>query len=163
MKKILTTLTLALVIFGFTITTTTSFAKVEKNGTVKVSKKKAKKTAIKKTNRMIRMDNGLVIEVLKEGAGEAVTSGKAVSVHYTGTFKDGTMFDSSKTRNVPFQFALGAGMVIKGWDLGVVGMKVGEIRKLSVPYALAYGEAGYPGAIPPKSDLYFEVELLGFK
>ncbi|MFA6105147.1 MAG: FKBP-type peptidyl-prolyl cis-trans isomerase [Patescibacteria group bacterium] len=104
--------------------------------------------------------NELKIEVIKEGAGEKAQNGKSVRVHYTGTFEDGKKFDSSVDRDEPFEFVLGSGMVIKGWDLGVVGMKVGEKRKLTVPYNLAYGEEQY-GPIPAKSTLFFEVELLG--
>ncbi len=104
--------------------------------------------------------NGLKIEVLQNGDGEVCKALDTVSVHYTGTFEDGSVFDSSVSRGEPLQFHLGHGHVIKGWDLGVVGMKVGEKRKLTIPYALAYGENGY-GPIPPKATLIFEVELLG--
>lgn len=101
----------------------------------------------------------LKIEVLKNGDGQQVKSGDTVTVHYTGTFEDGTKFDSSLDRGTPFSFTLGAGEVIKGWDIGVEGMKPGEKRKLTVPYQMAYGEDGY-GPIPPKATLIFEVELL---
>jgi FKBP-type peptidyl-prolyl cis-trans isomerase len=103
--------------------------------------------------------NGLSIEVLKEGIGEAAKNGDILTVHYTGTFQDGTKFDSSVDRDNPFSFTLGTGEVIKGWDLGVLGMKVGEKRKLTIPYNLAYGEMGQ-GPIPPKATLIFEIELL---
>ncbi len=105
-------------------------------------------------------NDGLKIEVLQEGTGEEVKNGDNVSVHYTGRLEDGTKFDSSLDRGIPFSFKLGAGNVIKGWDLGVLGMKVGEKRKLTIPSDLAYGENGIPGAIPPKATLIFEVELL---
>jgi len=103
----------------------------------------------------------LKIEVIKEGEGEVAEAGNLVEVHYTGTFENGDKFDSSVDRGEPFEFKLGAGMVIQGWDLGVAGMKVGEKRKLTIPYQLGYGEHGY-GPIPPKATLIFDVELLNF-
>lgn len=104
---------------------------------------------------------GVSIEIQKEGQGEAAKAGDTASVHYTGTFQDGTKFDSSLDRGQPFNFKLGAGQVIRGWDIGVEGMKVGEKRKLAIPPELGYGSGGIPGAIPPNSTLLFEVELLG--
>lgn len=105
----------------------------------------------------------LKIEVLKKGNGGVIAkSGDDVIVHYVGTFEDGSSFDSSVERGTPFTFRLGAGMVIQGWDLGVAGMEVGEKRKLTIPFQLAYGEEGY-GPIPAKATLIFEVELLGIK
>jgi FKBP-type peptidyl-prolyl cis-trans isomerase len=104
-------------------------------------------------------ETNLQTEILKEGSGVAATTGDKVSVNYVGTFLDGTSFDSNTDTSTPFIFTLGAGQVIKGWDLGVAGMKVGEKRKLTVPYDLAYGESGY-GPIPPKSTLVFEIDLL---
>jgi len=105
----------------------------------------------------------LIIEDLAKGCGYEVKSGDIVSIHYTGTFEDGTKFDSSYDRKEPFETAIGEGFVIKGWDEGVLGMKVGGKRKLIIPFDLCYGEAGIPGVIPPKSTLIFEVELLEIK
>ena len=103
----------------------------------------------------------LQIEVTKQGDGAEAKSGQTVTVHYVGTFPEGGKFDSSRDRGEGFTFKLGAGQVIRGWDQGVAGMKVGEQRKLTVPPNLAYGERGFPGAIPPNATLVFEVELLG--
>ncbi len=106
----------------------------------------------------------LQIETLKEGTGAVATAGQTVTVHYVGTLTDGKKFDSSRDRgNSGFTFKLGAGMVIKGWDQGVAGMKIGELRKLTIPSDLAYGAGGFPPVIPPNSTLVFEVELLGLK
>ncbi|HVW24392.1 MAG TPA: FKBP-type peptidyl-prolyl cis-trans isomerase [Polyangiaceae bacterium] len=105
----------------------------------------------------------LSIVSIKEGTGAEAVSGKTVSVHYVGTLTDGSKFDSSRDRGEPFNFRLGAGQVIRGWDQGVAGMKVGEIRKLTIPHELAYGERGYPPVIPARATLVFEVELLAVK
>ncbi|MCB1915633.1 MAG: FKBP-type peptidyl-prolyl cis-trans isomerase [Rhodocyclaceae bacterium] len=102
----------------------------------------------------------LQIEDLETGDGAAAEAGKTVSVHYTGWLTDGTKFDSSKDRNQPFSFPLGAGHVIQGWDQGVQGMKVGGRRKITIPPALGYGARGAGGVIPPNATLVFEVELL---
>ncbi|MBI5497910.1 MAG: FKBP-type peptidyl-prolyl cis-trans isomerase [Deltaproteobacteria bacterium] len=102
----------------------------------------------------------LKIEELKAGTGPEAKAGKPVSVHYVGTLTNGSKFDSSRDRGEPFAFRLGAGEVIKGWDQGVAGMKVGGMRKLTVPPELAYGARGFPPVIPPHSTLVFEVELL---
>lgn len=99
---------------------------------------------------------------IQVGTGAEAVDGKNVTVHYTGTLKsDGSKFDSSLDRGEPFSFVLGTGQVIQGWDQGVAGMKVGGKRKLVIPAALAYGEQSPSPAIPPNSDLVFEVELLG--
>ena len=102
----------------------------------------------------------LLIEDLTVGEGSEAVSGKEVTVHYTGWLTDGEKFDSSKYRKQPFTFPLGAGHVIKGWDQGVVGMKVGGVRKLTIPAALGYGARGAGGVILPNATLVFEVELL---
>jgi len=109
------------------------------------------------------MSSTLQIEDLKAGDGTEAKSGQTVTVHYVGTLTDGSKFDSSRDRNEGFTFKLGAGMVIKGWDQGVAGMKVGQLRKLTIPADLAYGARGYPPVIPPNSTLVFEVELLSVK
>lgn len=101
----------------------------------------------------------LKIEDIKVGTGTEAQSGNIVKVHYIGTLTDGTKFDSSKDRGVPFEFALGEGMVIKGWDEGVPGMQEGGIRKLTIPADMAYGDRDL-GVIPPNSTLIFEVELV---
>ncbi len=103
----------------------------------------------------------LIIEELSVGEGAEAVVGKKVSVHYTGWLTDGTKFDSSLDRNDPFDFALGRGQVIRGWDEGVVGMKVGGKRKLTIPPEMGYGARGAGGVIPPNATLVFEVELLG--
>jgi 3-oxoacyl-ACP reductase-like protein len=94
------------------------------------------------------------------GKGVAAKAGDKVKVHYTGTLTDGSQFDSSRTRNQPFEFTLGKGMVIKGWDQGVAGMKVGGKRKLTIPASLGYGPRGMGAKIPPNSTLLFDVELV---
>ena len=105
-------------------------------------------------------ENELKIEILEQGTGEGAKNGDIVSVHYTGTLEDGTKFDSSLDRGTPFSFKLGVGQVIKGWDLGVLGMKPGEKRKLTFPPEFGYGPNGIPGAIPKNAVLVFEVEFL---
>ena len=107
--------------------------------------------------------SGLIIEDVTVGEGATAAAGNKVTVHYTGWLTDGEKFDSSKDRDDPFQFALGAGRVIKGWDEGVEGMKVGGTRKLTIPPTLAYGKRGAGGVIPPDATLVFEVELLGIE
>jgi FKBP-type peptidyl-prolyl cis-trans isomerase len=101
----------------------------------------------------------LKIETLEEGDGKEAEPGDEVSVHYTGTLRDGTEFDSSYDRGEPFTFVLGIGEVIQGWDQGIVGMKVGEKRMLEIPSSLGYGEGG-SGIIPPNAGLIFETELV---
>jgi FKBP-type peptidyl-prolyl cis-trans isomerase len=97
---------------------------------------------------------------LRAGTGAEAKPGDSVSVHYTGTLDDGTKFDSSRDRKDPFTFPLGAGRVIKGWDVGVVGMKVGGQRRLEIPPEEGYGSRGAGAVIPPNATLHFDVELL---
>lgn len=109
--------------------------------------------------------SGLQYEDITVGSGDEAQAGNHVSVHYTGWLQNadgsaGRKFDSSKDRNDPFEFPLGAGHVIKGWDEGVQGMKVGGVRKLTIPASLGYGARGAGGVIPPNATLIFEVELL---
>jgi FKBP-type peptidyl-prolyl cis-trans isomerase len=106
------------------------------------------------------MTDKLIIEELTVGTGAAATAGQHVTVHYTGWLTDGTKFDSSKDRGDPFDFPLGKGHVIKGWDEGVAGMQIGGKRKLTIPPAMGYGARGAGGVIPPNAVLVFEVELL---
>ncbi|HEA25837.1 MAG TPA: FKBP-type peptidyl-prolyl cis-trans isomerase [Ectothiorhodospiraceae bacterium] len=103
----------------------------------------------------------LIIEDITVGEGDEATTGQSITVHYTGTLEDGTKFDSSKDRNDPFVFTLGVGQVIKGWDKGFAGMKVGGSRKLTIPPEMGYGARGAGGVIPPNATLIFDVELLG--
>lgn len=106
-------------------------------------------------------DSGLKYEDLAEGDGESARQGQRVSVHYTGWLTDGRKFDSSVDRGEAFAFTLGQGVVIRGWDEGVAGMRVGGRRRLTVPPQLGYGARGAGGVIPPNATLVFEVELLG--
>lgn len=142
-----------------------------------ISNKKAEAPIIKSENivennktqmREINTIEGLKIKVLQEGTGAEAVAGKQVSVHYTGKLVDGTVFDSSIPRGQAFTFALGAGQVIRGWDLGVAGMKIGEKRELTISSDLAYGDRGITAdngvaIIPSKATLIFEVELLAVK
>jgi len=144
-----------LVIVGF-------FIFYNKNKT-DISATKQDKTADLKLNNQKMNKQGVQIEILKEGTGAIAKKGDTVSVHYVGVLENGTKFDSSVDRGTPFEFSLGAGRVIPGWDIGVEGMKVGEVRKLTVPSELAYGSGGAGNAIPPNATLIFEVQLLGIK
>ena len=103
---------------------------------------------------------GLIIEDLIVGRGALASSGMDIVVHYVGKLMNGQQFDSSRSRRDPLEFALGAGDVIKGWDQGLDGMKVGGMRKLTIPAELAYGDTGLAGVIPPHATLVFDVELL---
>jgi peptidylprolyl isomerase len=134
------------------------------------AQKKAEKKAVhdaKKAEKaekgatMVTTPSGLKYIDEKVGDGPSPTAGKKVTVHYTGTLVDGTKFDSSVDRGQPFSFVIGVGQVIKGWDEGVMGMKVGGKRKLMIPSNLGYGARGAGGVIPPNAELHFVVELLG--
>ena len=115
----------------------------------------------KAEGRPTRLPDGLEYWDIKQGTGAVAKRGDKVKVHYTGWLTSGKKFDSSRDRGEPFTFTLGAGEVIKGWDEGVAGMKVGGIRKLRIPPDLAYGSRGAGGVIPPNSRLIFDVEPLG--
>lgn len=115
------------------------------------------------TGKEVTTPSGLKYTDVQLGTGATAQAGKTVSVHYTGTLTDGKKFDSSRDRNQPFTFALGTGQVIKGWDEGVAGMKVGGKRRLVIPPDLGYGARGAPPVIPPNSTLIFDVELMDVK
>ena len=114
-------------------------------------------------NQQVTTPSGLKYVDQVTGTGDVAVAGKTVSVHYTGWLENGKKFDSSLDRGQPFSFPLGAGRVIKGWDEGVQGMKVGGKRKLTIPSDLGYGSRGAGGVIPPNSTLIFDVELLGVR
>jgi FKBP-type peptidyl-prolyl cis-trans isomerase FkpA len=116
-----------------------------------------------KKDKVITTDSGLKYSDLKVGDGKEAKTGDTVEVHYTGWLSNGKKFDSSVDRGEAFSFTLGKGMVIKGWDEGVAGMKIGGKRKLVIPPKLAYGERGRPPVIPENAELTFEVELLKVK
>ncbi len=123
----------------------------------------AEPSPIVENNNMQENVTELKMEDLVVGTGAEAVSGKVISVHYTGTLTNGTKFDSSKDRGTPFEFTLGAGEVIQGWDKGFAGMKVGGKRKLTIPSDMGYGAQGAGGVIPPNATLIFEVELLDVK
>jgi FKBP-type peptidyl-prolyl cis-trans isomerase len=111
-------------------------------------------------NNQTQIVKEIKIETIKNGEGDAVKSGDQIVVNYVGMLEDGTIFDSSIERKQTFSFTVGANSVIQGWEIGVIGMKIGETRKLTIPPQLAYGEKGVSGVIPPNSNLIFEINLL---
>jgi FKBP-type peptidyl-prolyl cis-trans isomerase len=119
-------------------------------------------TLIAQTAPMQQQNTELKVEVLQEGQGPAIDNGQTALMYYRGTLDDGTQFDENQTGD-GFSFLLGAGQVISGWDLGVLGMKVGEKRRLTIPASLGYGASGFPGVIPPNATLHFDVELRGIR
>jgi peptidylprolyl isomerase len=123
----------------------------------------SKLIAMENTENQVTTASGLKYVEIAEGTGEAPTKGQTVSVHYTGTLENGKKFDSSRDRNQPFEFQIGEGQVIKGWDEGLSTMKPGGRRKLIIPADLGYGARGAGGAIPPNATLIFDVELLKIK
>lgn len=111
----------------------------------------------------VKDNSGMYYVITKEGTGAVPVSGEKIDAHYTGKFTNGEVFDSSVERGVPFSFVVGQGQVIQGWDIAFTKFKVGTEATIILPYSLAYGEQGYPGAIPPFSTLVFDVQLLGIK
>lgn len=109
----------------------------------------------------IRYDNGLIIQDITVGSGKTAENGDTLSANYVGMLENGTVFDNSYDRGQPIEFVLGAGQLIKGWELGLPGMKEGGKRKLTIPPSLGYGDKGAGGIIPPKATLLFEIELVG--
>ncbi len=155
MKKIILTVIISIIfVFGF-------YFLLENQKENKTQESNQFQAMITEGNKNQNLSPDLKIEVVEQGEGEEVKSGENIAVHYTGTLEDGTKFDSSLDRGKHFVFTLGIGQVIKGWDMGILGMKVGEKRKLVIPPELAYGRTGTPGGpIPPDATLIFEVELL---
>jgi FKBP-type peptidyl-prolyl cis-trans isomerase len=109
------------------------------------------------------MTQQLEMQDIRVGTGPVAVAGRPVSVHYVGTLTNGSKFDSSRDRDEAFEFTLGEGEVIQGWDVGVAGMRVGGLRKLVIPASMGYGERGFPPVIPPNSTLVFEVELIAVR
>jgi peptidylprolyl isomerase len=153
MRKLSLVVACAALVLGQTLTT---LAAPPKKGT--------KPAAKAGTPKVVTTESGLKYVDLKVGKGPSPKVGQEVTVHYVGTLTNGKKFDSSRDHGMPFTFPIGQGAVIKGWDEGVLTMKVGGKRKLIVPPALGYGQGGTPdGTIPPNATLNFEVELLSFK
>ena len=164
MKKSLLAVTVTLLLFGCgsTASTQPELPEPPKELKEEVIRKEVKKEIIKEEDEAMKAttQSGLQYEIFQEGDGNIAKRGDTVSVHYTGWLLDGTKFDSSVDRGTPFQFVLGARQVIKGWDEGVEGMKVGEERRLTIPSDLAYGDQDRGKIIKAGSTLVFDVELV---
>ncbi|OQY37022.1 MAG: hypothetical protein B6226_05675 [Candidatus Cloacimonetes bacterium 4572_65] len=160
----LTKIITVIAVFASLLACNANGAKTDSDAVAKDAKVETKTETVveKKTEKKgeITMENGLQYTIDVEGSGQVAKKGDKVVVHYTGWLTDGTKFDSSKDRDQPFSFQLGAGRVIKGWDLGVEGMKIGETRTLTIPAELGYGSRGAGAVIPPNATLKFEVELI---
>lgn len=129
-----------------------------------IEEKKTEQVNDQVNNNKDNKNMDLKIETVQEGKGEVKTkNGDTISVHYTGKLENGTKFDSSLDRGTPFEFTIGEGMVIQGWERGLLDMKVGEKRILTIPSSMGYGAQGAGGVIPPNATLIFEVELMGIK
>lgn len=136
----------------------------EEGPTNTMDSKNSPQTSSGQSTNNITTKNGMKIEITKQGSGDAIINGQIASMLYTGMLTDGSVFDSTSKRNdQPFEFTLGAGQVIKGWDQGILGMKVGEERTLTIPSELGYGAQGYPPVIPQNATLTFTVKLLAIK
>lgn len=155
---VIAAITLAGMSAGTSMAAETTATAAATTATAKAEEPKAKEAA-----KEVTLPSGTKYEDVAVGTGAEATAGSMVRVHYTGTLTNGKKFDSSRDRNQPFSFKLGKGQVIKGWDEGVAGMKIGGKRKLTIPPAAGYGEGGMPPVIPPNSTLLFDVELVGIQ
>ena len=144
-------------------TSTPTVAATEASVTVASTPSSTPKKTTTGASKVVTTSSGLKYTELKVGSGATPKTGQTVSVHYTGTLENGTKFDSSRDRGVPFEFPIGTGQVIKGWDEGISTMKVGGRRQLIIPPELGYGAGGAGGVIPPNATLIFDVELLDVK
>ncbi|MDD5463576.1 MAG: FKBP-type peptidyl-prolyl cis-trans isomerase [Candidatus Moranbacteria bacterium] len=167
-KKILTGLIVVVaIVLGYMLFASKSAnAPVIKTETEKVAPQETKKAAQPTMNNQSNEKKPMELEIktTQEGTGDRVVkSGDNIAVHYTGKLTDGTKFDSSVDRGTPFEFQIGQGMVIAGWEQGLLGMKVGEKRTLTIPAEMGYGARGAGAVIPPNATLIFDVELISIK